>query len=248
MNTFNVFTIFPEIFDAMNYGIMGIAQEKKIISINPLNIRDFSKDKHKKTDDYPYGGGYGMVMTCQPVFDALKDYKDNYTILMSPRGELLNQDLALELSKIKNINIICGHYEGVDQRISDELVDKEISCGDYVVSGGEIPAMILIDSISRMISQVLPQEESFMEESHMDGLLEYDHYTRPEDYQGLKVPDILLSGHHKNIEDFRLAQRIFYTLKRRPDLLEKRKIDRNELSIFLRFYPDIKDDIINFVK
>ena len=248
MNTFNIFTLFPDMFKALDYGILGIAKNKGILNINTVNIRDYSEDKHKKVDDYPYGGGFGMLMMCQPVFDAIKSVPKAHTIYMSPKGTVLTQNRAMELSKIHNINILCGHYEGIDQRIIDMLVDEEISCGDYVVSGGEIPAMILIDCISRLVDNVLPQPQSFIDESHTDNLLECHQYTRPEIYNELSVPSVLLSGHHKNIDEFRLAQSIYLTLLNRPDMLMKRKITKKELKIFLIYYPQMKDDIINFVE
>ena len=154
MNTFNIFTLFPEMFTALDYGVIGIAKSKGIICINTINIRDFSKNKHKKVDDYPYGGGFGMLMTCQPVFDAIKSLPKIHTIYMSPKGKVLTQKRAMELSNLQDINILCGHYEGIDQRIIDSLIDEEISCGDYVVTGGEIPAMLLVDSISRLIKGI----------------------------------------------------------------------------------------------
>ena len=248
MNTFNIFTLFPDMFKALDYGILGIAKNKGILNINTINIRDYSEDKHKKVDDYPYSGGFGMLMMCQPVFDAIKSVPKAHTIYMSPKGTVLTQNRAMELSKIHNINILCGHYEGIDQRIIDMLVDEEISCGDYIVSGGELPAMILIDCISRLVDNVLPQPQSFIDESHTDNLLECHQYTRPEIYNELSVPSVLLSGHHKNIDEFRLAQSIYLTLLNRPDMLMKRKITKKELKIFLIYYPQMKDDIINFVE
>ena len=188
MNTFNIFTLFPDMFKALDYGILGIAKNKGILNINTINIRDYSEDKHKKVDDYPYSGGFGMLMMCQPVFDAIKSVPKAHTIYMSPKGTVLTQNRAMELSKIHNINILCGHYEGIDQRIIDMLVDEEISCGDYIVSGGELPAMILIDCISRLVDNVLPQPQSFIDESHTDNLLECHQYTKPEIYNGINVP------------------------------------------------------------
>ncbi|HQO69780.1 MAG TPA: tRNA (guanosine(37)-N1)-methyltransferase TrmD [Clostridia bacterium] len=248
MNTFNIFTLFPDMFKALDYGILGIAKNKGILNINTVNIRDYSEDKHKKVDDYPYSGGFGMLMMCQPVFDAIKSVPKAHTIYMSPKGTVLTQNRAMELSKIHNINILCGHYEGIDQRIIDMLVDEEISCGDYIVSGGELPAMILIDCISRLVDNVLPQPQSFIDESHTDNLLECHQYTRPEIYNGINVPSVLLSGHHRNIAEFKLAQSICLTLLKRPDMLMKRKITKKELKIFLIYYPQMKDDIINFVE
>ncbi|HOD93575.1 MAG TPA: tRNA (guanosine(37)-N1)-methyltransferase TrmD [Clostridia bacterium] len=248
MNTFNIFTLFPDMFKALDYGILAIATTKGIININTVNIREYSTDKHKKVDDYPYGGGFGMLMMCQPVFDAIQSYPKSHTIYMSPKGNVLTQTRAMELSKIKDINILCGHYEGIDQRIIDSLVDEEISCGDYILSGGEIPAMVLIDCVSRLIDGVLPQPQSYLDESHTDNLLECHQYTRPEIYNQINVPSILLSGHHKNIEEFRLAQSIYLTFIKRPDMLMKRKISKKELKIFAIYYPELKDDIIKFVE
>ncbi|MFA7673078.1 MAG: tRNA (guanosine(37)-N1)-methyltransferase TrmD [Clostridia bacterium] len=247
MNVFNIFTLFPDMFKALDFGITGIAKENMLISVNTVNIRDFSLDKHKKVDDYTYGGGFGMLMSCQPVFDAFKSVKPAHTIYMSPKGSLLTQKRAMELSGINDINILCGHYEGIDQRIIDELIDEELSCGDYVVTGGELPAMILIDCISRMIKGVLPQEESYINESHFDGLLECAQYTRPEVFEGHQVPEILLSGHHKNIEDFRLSQSILFTYNSRPDMLAKRKLSKTEYKVFISYFPELKDAIIKFV-
>jgi tRNA (guanine37-N1)-methyltransferase len=235
-------------FKALDFGILGIAQKKGILNINTINIRDYSTDKHKKVDDYPYGGGYGMLMMCQPVFDAIQSFPRTHTIYMSPKGNILTQNRAMELSRINSINILCGHYEGIDQRISDALIDEEISCGDYIVSGGEIPAMILIDCISRLVDGVLPQPQSYMDESHTDNLLECYQYTRPEIYNEFTVPEVLLSGHHKNINEFRLAQSIYLTYLKRPDMLMKRKITRKELKILMIYYPQLKDDIIKFVE
>ncbi|NLI58503.1 MAG: tRNA (guanosine(37)-N1)-methyltransferase TrmD [Clostridium sp.] len=224
---FDVLTLFPDIFDAvMKESIIGKAQENNAIEINAINIRDFSKNKHKKVDDYPYGGGGGMVMTPQPIYDAylsiIKDlsYKPKL-IYLSPQGKVLNQKKVVELSKEKHIILLCGHYEGIDERIIEEIVDEEISIGDYVLTGGEIPAMVLIDSVSRLVPNVLPSEDAYKNESHYNGFLEYPQYTRPYEFMGRKVPDILLSGHHAKIEEWRKEQSLKRTLEKRPDLLEK---------------------------
>lgn len=224
---FDVLTLFPEDVDRFLSGsIIGRAREKGILTVRTHNIRDFSQDKHKKVDDYPYGGGGGMVMTPQPIHDAwlhvTRDlpYKPK-TIYMSPQGKVLNQDIAKELMQEEHIIILCGHYEGVDERILEEIVDEEISIGDYVLTGGELPAMVLIDCVSRMVQGVLPSEEAFSEESHFHGLLEYPQYTRPPEYLEKSVPDILLSGHHANIEKWRFEKRLERTRDRRPDLYEK---------------------------
>lgn len=224
---FDVLTLFPEIFDiVMRESIIGRAQENGIIQVNAINIRDYSKDKHKKVDDYPFGGGTGMVMTCQPVIDAYNDItKDMHNkpkvIYMSPQGKVLTQNIAKELSKEEHLILLCGHYEGIDERIIEEIVDEEISIGDYVLTGGELPAMVLIDCVSRMIQGVLASEDSYSDESHYNGLLEYPQYTRPANYNGKKVPDILLSGHHANIEKWRMQQSIERTKQKRPDMYEK---------------------------
>ena len=198
---FDVLTLFPEMFEPLNESIIGRAKEKGLININLINIRDFSKNKHKKVDDTPYGGGAGMVMVPDVVYDAYKslDSKDAKVIYMSPQGQKLNQKKVVELSKEKHIILLCGHYEGIDQRVIDEIVDEEISIGDYVLTGGELPAMIVIDSVSRYIDGVL-KDDSTKEESFSEGLLEYPQYTRPEIFNGKQVPEVLLSGHHENIE------------------------------------------------
>ena len=218
---FDVLTLFPEMFDTLNQSIIGKAKEKELIDINLINIRDFSKDKHKKVDDTPYGGGAGMVIKPDVVYDAYKsiENKDAKVIYMTTQGKKLNQKKVEDLSKQKHLIILCGHYEGIDQRVLDKIVDEEISIGDYVLTGGEIPAMVLIDSISRYVEGVINQE-SIEEESFLNGLLEYPQYTRPEVFEGEKVPEILLSGHHENIEKWRKDKSIEITKKKRPDLLK----------------------------
>ncbi|MHB8064206.1 MAG: tRNA (guanosine(37)-N1)-methyltransferase TrmD [Ruminiclostridium sp.] len=230
---FDVLTLFPDTFNiVMRESIIGRAQEKGFVEVNAINIRDYSKDKHKKVDDYPFGGGNGMVMTCQPVIDAYNDLtKDMKTkkprvIFMSPQGRVLTQQIASEFSKEEHLILLCGHYEGIDERIIEEIVDEEISIGDYVLTGGELPAMVLIDCVSRLIPGVLSSEGSYSDESHYNGLLEYPQYTRPADYEGKIVPDILLSGHHANIEKWRNQQSLERTKQKRPDLYEL--IDKND--------------------
>jgi tRNA (guanine37-N1)-methyltransferase len=223
---FDVLTLFPETINAvMNESIIGRAQENGLVEVKAINIRDYSKDKHRKVDDYPYGGGTGMVMMCQPVLDAYNDIASGYekkpkVIYMSPQGRVLTQDIAKELSKEDHLILLCGHYEGIDERIIEEIVDEEVSIGDYVLTGGELPAMVLIDCVSRLIPGVLSSEVSFSDESHFNGLLEYPQYTRPAEYEGKKVPDILLSGHHANIEKWRAEQSLERTKSKRPDLYE----------------------------
>ena len=217
---FDVLTLFPEMFEILNQSIIGKAIEKELIDINLINIRDFSKDKHKKVDDTPYGGGAGMVMKPDVVYDAYQSIKDRNAkvIYMSPQGKPLNQKKVEELSKENHFIILCGHYEGIDQRVLDKIVDEEISIGDYVLTGGEIPAMVLIDSVSRYVEGVL-KEDSIKEESFSNGLLEYPQYTRPEVFEGMKVPEVLLSGHHENIEKWRKEKSLEMTKKKRPDIL-----------------------------
>ncbi|MDY3303580.1 MAG: tRNA (guanosine(37)-N1)-methyltransferase TrmD [Clostridia bacterium] len=222
--TFHILTLFPEMFGAvLHSSMLGRAEEKGILKFNLINIRDFSGNKHNRVDDYPYGGGRGMVMQAEPVYDAYKSVADTlnekpYVIYMSPKGKVFNQKKAVELSEKNDIVFLCGHYEGIDQRVLDEIVDEEISIGDYVLTGGEIPAMTVIDSVSRMIDGVLSNEESFTDESHFGGLLEYPHYTRPSEFHGVKVPDILLSGDHAKIEAWRRKQSLLITKEKRPDM------------------------------
>ncbi len=217
---FDVLTLFPEMFEPLKSSIIGKAIEKKLIDINIINIRDFSEDKHKKVDDTPYGGGAGMVMKPDVIDRAYQsiDGKNAKVIYMSPQGKPLNQEKVEILSKETHIVLLCGHYEGIDQRILDKIVDEEISIGDYVLTGGEIPAMVLIDSVSRYIDGVLNQD-SIGEESFSNGLLEYPQYTRPEIFDGKSVPKILLSGHHEKIKQWRKEKSLEITKMKRPDLL-----------------------------
>lgn len=218
---FDVLTLFPEMFEPLKTSIIGKAVEKKLIDINIINIRDFSEDKHKKVDDTPYGGGAGMVMKPDVVYRAYQSVKDKKAkvIYLSPQGKTLNQQKVEDLSKESHLVLLCGHYEGIDQRVLDKIVDEEISIGDYVLTGGEIPAMVLIDSVSRYVEGVLKQT-SIQEESFSNGLLEYPQYTRPEIFEGEPVPEILLSGHHENIERWRKEKSVEITQKKRPDLLK----------------------------
>lgn len=220
---FDVLTLFPEMFEPLKQSIIGKAVEKKLIDIHLVNIRDFSKDKHKKVDDTPYGGGAGMVMRPDVVYDAYQSVKQDQAkvIYMSPQGKKLNQQMVEKLSKESHLIILCGHYEGIDQRVLDEIVEEEISIGDYVLTGGEIPAMVLIDSVSRYVEGVIKQD-SIQEESFSNGFLEYPQYTRPEIFEGKAVPKILLSGHHQNIEKWRKERSFEITKKKRPDLLKNK--------------------------
>lgn len=221
-------TLFPEIFHSyMSESIMKRAIEKEIIEVHVYNIRDFSANKHKKVDDYPFGGGAGMLMTPQPIYDTYKHIVETHNIenprvvYLTPKGKVYKQDIACDLSSNEDIILLCGHYEGIDQRIIDLIVTDEISIGDYVLTGGELPALIMIDSIARLIPGVLSQNESFEEESFKDDLLEYPHYTRPREFMGMKVPDVLLSGNHQRIERWRLEESKKITKLRRPDLYKK---------------------------
>ena len=230
---FDVLTLFPDMLETVfNESIIGRARKKRIIEINTVNLRDYSKDRHKRVDDYPYGGGCGMVMMAPPVIDAIEDRKRSFeneplVVYMSPKGKVLSQELVNELSKKEGFIILCGHYEGIDERIM-EHIDLEISAGDYVLTGGELPAAILVDSLSRTVKGVLAEEEGFKGESHYNGLLEYPQYTRPEEYNGKRVPEVLLSGHHKNIEKWRREMSLFETAKKRPDLLKKAEMTADE--------------------
>ena len=222
-----IMTLFPEMCEAvLGESIIGRARKAGKIEVHCRQIRDYTNDKHRRVDDTPYGGGMGMVMQCDPIYNCYNAVCDEmgikpHTIYMSPKGKVFTQEKAVELSKMENILIICGHYEGVDQRVIDKIVDEEISIGDYVLTGGEIPAMVLTDAVARMCRGVLSDDICFEEESIFGGLLEYPHYTRPEVWQGERVPEVLLSGHHKNIEKWRHEKSIGITAERRPDLLEK---------------------------
>ena len=223
---FDVLTLFPEMFETLKESIIGKALERKIIEINTINIRDFSKNKHKKVDDTPYGGGAGMIMMPDVVYDSYMSipHKENAKVIyLSPKGKVLNQQKVEELSKQEHLILLCGHYEGIDQRVLDEIVDEEISIGDYVLTGGELPAMVLIDSVSRYVEGVL-NKESVSEESFTNGLLEYPQYTRPEVFLNKKVPEILLSGHHENIKKWRREQSLEITKQKRPELLKKKGV------------------------
>lgn len=223
----DILTLFPDMFKTVTEAsVFGRAVRAGILDIRAHDIRDYTLDKHRHTDDYPFGGGAGMVMTPQPIFDAFDDVigdaeKKPRCIYMSPQGKTLTHDKAAELSAEERIIILCGHYEGVDQRVIDTYIDEEISIGDYVLTGGELPAMVLMDCISRFIPGVLGKSESAQDESFSNGLLEYPQYTRPAEFRGQKVPEVLLSGNHALIEEWRTEQSIKKTLEVRPELVEK---------------------------
>ena len=227
----NILTIFPEMFEPLRQSMLGRAVEKGILDIRVIDIRDYTLDKHNRVDDTPYGGGAGMVMQVQPILDAFRAQGcGGDVIYMSPRGELLSGDIARELSEKKEVTILCGHYEGVDQRALDALHAREISIGDYVLTGGELPAMVLIDTVARFISGVLASEESVLDESVYSGLLEYPQYSKPREYEGMGVPDVLLSGNHGEIDRWRWEQSLELTAERRPDLMEKYLSQPHELT------------------
>jgi len=227
MLQFDIITIFPKMFSpVLNESMIKRAQEKKKIQIKIHDLRNFSMDKHRKIDDRPFGGGPGMLMAPQPIFDCVSKIKGKSkvkVILMSPAGKSLTQKLAKTLVKHKQLIVICGHYEGVDERVREGLVDESISIGDYVLTGGELPAMVLVDCITRLVPGVLGKEESLHFESFEAGLLDYPQYTRPANFRGMKVPSVLLSGHHKDIKEWRAKKSLAETKKVRPDLIKKQK-------------------------
>ncbi len=220
----DILTLFPEMFSALNSSIIGKAVEKGILEINVVDIREYSTDPHKKCDDYPFGGGVGMVMTPQPVYDCIQAVDPDHKakrIYMSPKGKILKTALVSEMAKNNDrLVILCGHYEGVDQRALDLCIDEEISIGDYVLTGGELAAMVLTDALARYVPEVLHSAESTDEESFSQGLLEYPQYTRPREFKGISVPDVLLKGNHADIVDWRNEEAIKITVKNRPDMLE----------------------------
>ena len=230
----DILTLFPEMcLSVLGESIIGRARENGCVEINCRNIRDYTLDKHNRVDDSPYGGGTGMIMQTQPIYDCFQALCENLgkrpkLIYMSPQGKVLDQQKVKELSGEQNIAILCGHYEGVDQRVIDEIVDEEISIGDYVLTGGELPALILADSISRMLPGVLANDDAFQQESHYSHLLEYPQYTRPVEWRGREVPQVLLSGHHANIDKWRRQQSLERTYERRPDMLRLADIDKND--------------------
>lgn len=235
MNFF-VLTLFPEMIDCFtDLSILGRAKKDKIITVNTINIRDFSKDKHNHVDDAPYGGGAGMVMQATPIYDSYMSIPDDLrkktrVIYLSPQGKPFDQKKAEELSKEENLILLCGHYEGIDERVIEEIVTEQISIGDFVLTGGELGAAVIIDSVSRIIPGVLNKEESFADESFADNLLEYPQYTRPYEFMGKKVPDVLISGHHANIAKWRRRESLKRTLKKRPDLLKDANLSKSDVE------------------
>ena len=233
---FHVLTLFPEMIEqGMHTSIIGRAIAGGYLSIDAINIRDYAFNKHQKVDDYPYGGGAGMLMQAEPVYLAYESVQKKLGyrprgVYLTPQGEVFHQTMAKELAKEKDLVFLCGHYEGIDERVLDEIVTDYVSIGDYVLTGGELPAMVMMDSISRMVPGVLSNQESGETESFAENLLEYPQYSRPEEWHGQKVPPVLLSGHHANIEAWRREQSILRTAKRRPDLLKKADLTNKEWS------------------
>jgi tRNA (guanine37-N1)-methyltransferase len=233
----DVLTLFPEMFDLFKYSMIGRARENGIIDFRTHNIRDFSNNKHKKVDDYPYGGGAGMVMGPQPIVDAIKYVKlenKGKVIFLGPRGSTFKHSLAADLSKEENLIFLCGHYEGIDERVY-KYIDLEISLGDFILTGGEMACIPVIDSICRLIDGVLGTKESFMDESFYNGLLEYPQYTRPEIFEDEKVPEVLLSGHHENIRKWRKQKSLMLTKNRRKDLFDKYNLTKEDISLLRKY-------------
>lgn len=237
----DVLTLFPEMFSGVfNESILKRAVERQVVSLNTVNFRDYTLNKHKKVDDYPYGGGAGMLLTPQPIFDAVEaitkvSIKKPRVILMCPQGETFTQKKAMELAKEEHLVFICGHYEGFDERIRQRLVTDELSIGDYVLTGGELAAMVITDAVVRLLPDVLNKQESHEDDSFSTGLLEFPQYTRPVEFQGMKVPDVLMSGNHKEIEKWRRKQSLYRTFTRRPDLLEQCDLSKADESIIEEF-------------
>lgn len=231
----DIATLFPEMLENyLSQSIVGRARDKGIFTVRCHNIRDYTLDKHRRVDDTPYSERQGMLMQCEPVYNCFKAVSEGrkpHVIYMSPQGRTLTQSRARELSQLKDIFILCGHYEGVDERVIQEIVDEEISIGDYVLTGGELPALVLVDSVVRMLDGTLSKVDCYEDESHYNGLLEYPQYTRPEVWHEKRVPEVLLSGHHANILKWRHEQALLTTLKKRPELLEKVQLSPEDLAI-----------------
>ena len=239
----DVITIFPEMVAVpLQQSILKRAADKGILEVRVHNLRDFTQDKHQTVDDYPYGGGAGMLMKPEPIFRAVNSLKQEKTkvILMCPQGEVFSQPKARELAKEEHLLFICGHYEGVDERVRDYLVDEEISIGDYVLTGGELPALVVIDSLSRMIPGVVKEIDSVIQDSFYNGLLDYPQYTRPAEFSGYKVPEVLLSGHHENIALWRRKEALRRTFLKRPDLLAKKELSKEEIRLCQEIKKELK--------
>ncbi len=238
----DIMTLFPDMCLAyLNASVIGRARAAGIVEIECSDIRDYTADKHRRVDDSPYGGGMGMIMQAQPIYDCYQDICKKaggkpHLIYLTPQGKTLTQERVKELAKLDHIALLCGHYEGVDERVIDELQPEEISVGDYVLTGGELPALIVADAVARMIPGVLSSDECFTEESHYSSLLEYPQYTRPFEWRGRQVPDVLITGHHANVERWRREQALERTAKRRPDMLEKAQLSQKDIE----FLSDLK--------
>ena len=240
----DILTLFPDMFASLNHSILGKARDKNIIDINVVDYRQYSGNKHNQVDDYPFGGGQGMVLKPEPIFNAVESLnKTDKTriILLCPQGERFNQKKAEELSVEEHLIFICGHYEGYDERIREYLVTDELSIGDFILTGGEFAAMTMVDSIARLVPDVLGKEESHKDDSFSTGLLEYPQYTRPKDYKGMPVPDVLTSGNHKNIEKYRMKESLRRTFIRRPDLLENYTLSDEEAKILDEIKKELKN-------
>lgn len=239
----DILSLFPDFLNEFaNWSIIGRAKEQNLVQINNINIRDFSNNKHKKVDDYPFGGGPGMVMKPEPIFEAINSVKgtNSKVIYLSPQGKIFNQKIANDLAKVEHLILLCGHYEGIDNRIIENYIDEEISIGDFVLTGGELPAMVIVDAIVRLLPGVLSSEESFTDESHYDGLLEHPQYTRPRDFNQYSVPEVLLSGNHKEIESWRKEKALEATFKKRPDLLQGKNLSNEESKILTKIKKDLQ--------
>lgn len=245
---FDILTLFPEMFKGpFSDSIIKRAIENNLLKINLIDIRDYTTDKHNTADDYPYGGGAGMVLKVEPIYYALKDitddFKDNTTnILLTPRGKQLDQDMVKSFSEKERLVLICGHYEGIDERIKENFVDQEVSIGDYVLTGGEIPAMVLVDSVSRMLPDVLGADESKKHDSFYNGILDYPHYTRPRKFKNMKVPDVLTSGNHQLIDRWRKKQALKRTYLIRPDLIDQNNLTDTQKELLEEIKKEVKGD------
>lgn len=243
----SIMTLFPEMCESvLSESVIGRARQKGAVEIECVNIRDFTLDKHRRVDDTPYGGGMGMIMQAQPIYDCYQSICNNsnskpHIVYMTPQGKTLTQKRVKELAQLENIVILCGHYEGIDERVIEELEPEELSIGDYVLTGGELPALVLADSVSRMLDGVLSNNECFEDESHFSSLLEYPQYTRPPVWRDRQTPDILLSGHHANIEKWRREKSLERTLDRRPDMLENAELSKKDKE-FLDMYKNSKKE------
>ncbi|WP_408954575.1 tRNA (guanosine(37)-N1)-methyltransferase TrmD [Natroniella sp. ANB-PHB2] len=243
---FNVLTLFPEMFESvLGTSMLAKAKEQELLSVDLIDIRDYTQDKHRQADDYPYGGGAGMLLKPEPIFRAIDDLdysKQTPIIFLTPQGETFNQAKAKELASYEELTLLCGHYEGVDQRVREELITDEISLGDYVLTGGELPAMILIDAVARLIPGVLGSQESAIEDSFYQGILDYPQYTRPREYRGLEVPQVLLSGDHGRIERWRRKKALENTLHRRSDLLEGVDLSVQDQELLAEIKQELEEE------